>query len=447
MAETVLKTIIQVRRDTAANWETNKTIVPAAGEPCLNLDTGVVVYGNGTDTYETLVAAYEANKAVMANHYEGVKQDGESDNDVIERVLGKLEASAQTDDIFVVKSLISDGKYSYTAFVYNGTAWAAMDGNYNAKNVYFDQNLTFTYQFGKYKPDSSGSVSIPTYDDGMSLYDMLMKTHSEEKNPTVDTPSISFTTGNQSGEVGSKYTIPTATLKVTDVGSYTYGSKDANDKTYSAEDTGVTFAVGDVTITQGATSKSNESALGKNGTLALQATTDGETLFTDTTITYAFSAKADYTESDRVPVTNLGNKVDSLKIKSGSLTGNCSAVMTGWRKMFMGTVTDASAAITSDVIRGLTLVNKQVQTTAQTFTVPVGTAKIIVSAPKGYSIAKVEYFTMSWEEFSGFVQAESVQVADARGGANGLTEYTVYTYTPASAFEADTQFRVTLKKA
>lgn len=447
MAEKVLKTVIQVRRDTSAKWEENKNVVPAAGEPCLNLDTGVVVYGNGTDTYETLIAAYESNKAVLANHYEGVKQNGESDNDVIDRVLSQLEATAQTDDIFVVKSQISDGKYSYTAFVYNGTTWAAMDGNYNAKNVYFDQNLMFTYQFGKYKPDSTGSVTIPTYDEGLSLYDMLMKSHSEEKNPTVDTPSISFTTNDQSGEVGSEYTLPSATLKVTDVGSYTYGSKDADDNEYSAADTGVTFATGDVVLTQGENTKSNESAMVKNSTLVLSATSANETLFTDAVIKYNFNATAAYTESDRIPVTNLGNKVDSLKIKSGSLNGSCVATMTGWRKMFMGTVTNAATEITSDVIRGLTLVNKQVQAAAHTFTVPVGAAKIIVAAPTGYTISKVEYFTMSWEEFAGFVQADPVDVADARGGANGLKEYNVYTYTPASAFEADTQFRVTLKKA
>lgn len=61
--------------------------------------------------------------------------EGETDNDVITRVLDG--ATPKKDDIFVVKTLISGDKYSYTAYVYNGSAWAAMDGNYNAESVYF----------------------------------------------------------------------------------------------------------------------------------------------------------------------------------------------------------------------------------------------------------------------------------------------------------------------
>ena len=40
MADQILKTVIQVRRDTHTNWVQNKDVVPAAGEPCLDLDTG-----------------------------------------------------------------------------------------------------------------------------------------------------------------------------------------------------------------------------------------------------------------------------------------------------------------------------------------------------------------------------------------------------------------------
>lgn len=50
MAEKLFKTRIQVRRDTTANWLLNKDVIPAEGEPCLDLDTGLVKYGNGTDT-------------------------------------------------------------------------------------------------------------------------------------------------------------------------------------------------------------------------------------------------------------------------------------------------------------------------------------------------------------------------------------------------------------
>lgn len=54
MATKVIKTIIQIRRDTTENWLLNKDVVPAAGEPCLDIDKGYVRYGDGVTTYENL---------------------------------------------------------------------------------------------------------------------------------------------------------------------------------------------------------------------------------------------------------------------------------------------------------------------------------------------------------------------------------------------------------
>ena len=54
MATKIIKTIIQFRRDTAANWETNKTVVPAAGEPCYDLDNKTLRIGDGTTEYGNL---------------------------------------------------------------------------------------------------------------------------------------------------------------------------------------------------------------------------------------------------------------------------------------------------------------------------------------------------------------------------------------------------------
>lgn len=51
---TVIKTKIQFRRDTTANWLLNKDVVPAAGEPCFDLDAKTLKIGDGTTTYEKL---------------------------------------------------------------------------------------------------------------------------------------------------------------------------------------------------------------------------------------------------------------------------------------------------------------------------------------------------------------------------------------------------------
>lgn len=54
MASKIIRTTIQFRRDTAANWELNNTVIPAAGEPCYDLDNKTLRIGDGTTTYENL---------------------------------------------------------------------------------------------------------------------------------------------------------------------------------------------------------------------------------------------------------------------------------------------------------------------------------------------------------------------------------------------------------
>ena len=49
---------------------------------------------------------------------------------------------------------------------------------------------------------------------------------------------------------------------------------------------------------------------------------------------------------------------------------------------------------------------------------------------------------MAWEPVGGFSKLDNIQVADARGGTNGLKDYTVYVYAPASAYATETKYRV-----
>lgn len=49
-----IKTIFQFKRSTTKEWELNKEYVPAAGEPCFDLDLGTLKIGNGETTYENL---------------------------------------------------------------------------------------------------------------------------------------------------------------------------------------------------------------------------------------------------------------------------------------------------------------------------------------------------------------------------------------------------------
>lgn len=54
MATQTIKTVFQIRRDTTANWELYKDIVPAAGEPCYDLDRHTLRIGDGVKAYNDL---------------------------------------------------------------------------------------------------------------------------------------------------------------------------------------------------------------------------------------------------------------------------------------------------------------------------------------------------------------------------------------------------------
>ena len=54
MANKTIKTIFQFRRDIASNWELNKTVVPAAGEPCYDITNKTLRIGDGTTQYMNL---------------------------------------------------------------------------------------------------------------------------------------------------------------------------------------------------------------------------------------------------------------------------------------------------------------------------------------------------------------------------------------------------------
>jgi hypothetical protein len=76
MATTVIKTQIQFRRDTTENWYLNRHIVPAAGEPCFDIELGTLRIGDGVKSYEELDVIGGANIEVAADGASIVLEDG-----------------------------------------------------------------------------------------------------------------------------------------------------------------------------------------------------------------------------------------------------------------------------------------------------------------------------------------------------------------------------------
>ena len=410
MADKVLKTVIQVRRDTAANWELNKATVPAAGEPCFETDTGVLKMGDGVTAYESL-PAIGAGAASSATHYEGVREGEEADDAVIERVLDG--ASPNKDDIFVIKTLISGENYSYKAYVYNGTAWAAMDGNYNAESVYFDEDLVTTSAIGNITL-TNGQATIPS--TGKNLKEVFNAIFVQEKNPTITQPSVNLTFAQAKAyEVGTSVT-PEYSASL-NAGSYQYGPA-----------TGVTATAWEITDTAG------HSAATASGSF------DAVVVADDTN--YTITAKATHTEG-AVPKTNVGNDYAAGKIASGTKTKTSSAI-TGFRNSFYGTVT-AKDTVTSAIVRGLSGKSGKALTNGATFNVsiPVGALRVIIAYPATLrDVTSIQDVNGMSAEIKPSFAKSTVQVE----GANGATaiDYKVYTLDYANANDAANTYKVTI---
>lgn len=402
--------------------------------------------------------------------------NGANHNDSIATVVG--DAVLQNGDIAIVKELIASGKRQYVAYVYND-GWKAMDGNYNAENVYFDEDITITQTVGNITA-TNGSGTIPAAGKNLKqIFEALWT--KEDLNLSIDTPSVSFSlsnSGSASGEVGSAITLPSATVKITDIGSYEYGSKAEDGTTYDKAVTGITFnnlraAFGATASTATKYEENTTGGLGVNTSVTYTAdTTDvPEPLFLDTAKSYTFSYSAGYTaSSDRKPVTNLGNFIDSSgkattvyadgtkAITAGTLASSATWTATGYRKWFWGYMATEDALadptkITSAQIRALQkskASSMDSYTQSSPWVVPAGTKQIFIAIPKGKQTKKltINNWSSLGSEVANTKMTTTIDVADARGTnadgtLNGATAYDIWYVNLDSGFGSDAKLALT----
>lgn len=390
----ILNTRIQVLNDTAANLEAKKTAVPLAGEIIYDQTSHKMKVGDGTSTLETLkfVGGDEAQ------NFEAVPTEGQSDIEAITAAVGSTEVHA--GDTAIVKRTITGDKISYTAYVYDG-AWKAMDGNYNAKNVYFDKDLTFTANIGVKTVPASGSGTIAAL--GKNVEEVFASILAEEKNPTKSNPAVSLNAGGLGTyEIGTKKNLTyTASLSA---GSYQYGPA-----------TGIAAQSWNVKCT--GIDEAKATATGTFENVIAEATPK------------KITATATYGEGS-IPVTNLGNPYPAGKITAGSASKDSDSLV-GVRHMFYGVVKSADFELNSANIRSLKH-ETATKKTIGTFTAGEGAVKVIVACPAGHNVTKVTLpSAMGADATADFVkQAGTVAVE----GAEGYTSapYTIWVFEPAS---------------
>lgn len=349
MAE--LNTIITLRQGTTAEWESSDVVLKSGEMGLEYREDGSVKIKAGDDEHLWGDLSYIGSDVKSANVFQ--VELGENDTDDIAAIEAKVAAEGaekQNGDVAIVKSTFADGKVSYTSYVYDieldvesedsSKGWSAMDGNYSATNVFLKNKIELAGSFDKVGNYNKGK----TINAGTSLESLLSGMLQQELYPTAnDVPNAEITiSGTTSGEVGTNYSAPVATLKITDVGSYEYGDKAS----------GITFAIGSVKVAEGAdpaTSSNvvtNSAVMSKDSTIKVTATAGG--MYSDTSKTYTFSGSASY-EAGKVPVTNLGNAYADAQIPAGDVSiADKTITYSGYRKAFAGGSTVAtldSAAI------------------------------------------------------------------------------------------------------
>ena len=162
----------------------------------------------------------------------------------------------------------------------------------------------------------------------------------------------------------------------------------------------------------------------------------------DETIT--FTASAEYGDAP-VKQNNLGQ--DSTENWfAGSTVDSTSYSIVGKRNLFYGTGVGAVPTISSDMVRGL-VNTKLAPSQGYSFNINVAVGQQYIAFAYPATLRDVNNVTYVEANDSGMASSftkTTVDVADARGGENGLKSYKVYTYAMAVPAAAGMTFKVTI---
>lgn len=419
--EKQIRTTLILRNDTSANWAAS-SLVLKKGEVGFDTDLHIFKVGDGTKIWSQIEPYFVDFAAVEEAINDATKNLHTTDVYQKEIALGGDKAAALAEitspvkgDIAIIKEALQGGKYQYTAYVRGETNWEAMDGNYDAGNVYFKDDITATTAFGIYAPDASGSVVLPA--SGKSVEEFLKGALAEANNtPKVTQPSVSISlTGAGAKEVGSEFT-PSYTVSF-NKGSYQYGPDTGITATYEVSDT--------------------DSHTATTATGSFVKFTVGDSTNYKVSVVATHTAGAD-------PKNNLGATEGVVgKIAAGTKRASSNAV-TGYRNSFWGGVNSKEGTPTSAIIRGLAGKQGGAISAGNTGDAQekVGDMRVIIAVPAPRTISSIKDVNgLNAEAFSAFTHI-TVNVE----GANGYEakSYNVYYKDNAAACDKANKWHFTV---
>lgn len=384
-------------------------------------------------TLETLISEIEPllNVAASTQIFQGELQvttndDGSIVKETQEAALVRLpgeNAVLNKGDIAIIKDPIADGKYQYTAYVYDGSVWAAMDGNYNADNVYFDEDFVFTKAIGTVTIPSSGSKTVDA--KGKSVKQFFAGLFAAEAESSITKPLISAFSINKAGnyEAGTSLTGITYTATFED-GKYTYGP----------EPTGSTVT--------GWTIKDNA-----GNSIGTAATGELNDYIVPGDSSFYLKATADYSNGDYAK-TNLGNVSTKTRIAAGTTDNKNSNAINGYWQYFYGVLdvsvkNDVATNITSAFIRENLTHGGAYAAGAINLNAHEGAKCLIVACPANKTGITEAIMPSALQSPIPWVEGSPFTVS-VEGATNAVsTNYNVWIYEPAS-IDATETYKITL---
>lgn len=412
MPEKILKARILLRNDETANWLKNQDTVLDKGEAGVeflaNGKTKIKI-GDGIKKWSEL--PYIGGEDIAKTQvFQAEAQAEQDDLTVIATAVG--EAVLQSGDIAIVKRAIAGEKYEYTAYVYNGTVWCAMDGNYNAENVYFSKDLITTSQIGNISLTNGQATIAATGKNLKQVFDTIFV---KEKNPQITQPSVSVSlAGAGAKEVGTKI-VPSYSASF-DAGKYEFGPA-----------TGCSITSWSITDSDG--SAPLNTATGKFSEITVADDTSYKVIATGN-----YSAGA-------IPKTNIGNDYPAGKIVAGNKVKD-SYTITGYRNSFYGTLTE-KGELTSGIIRTLTGKSNKAFNNGAEFSIPlpVRATRVVFAYPATLrDVSSVKDVNGLNAEIKGAFVKSIISVE----GADGFTgiDYKVYITDFAAPLEKANSYTV-----
>lgn len=424
-----LKARIRFATKTVSEWMVEDEII-LKGEPTIAIPDGYVAgesditlfkpifkIGDGEHVWVDLPEVGNSSHSSLVFEKTDVNI---SDSDFLNT---ELPNAAPGTFVVVKSTLVEDNpdteeneeKISQTAYVSKSIqdeegneviVWVALEGNYSADTVYFEDDFLLAGDFdkvGNYKVNTTLEAK------GKSLTDVMSSILTKELEGKITNPSCTITlVGAGSYEVGTVVN-PTYTTTFDD-GAYTYGPNV----------TGVRVTSETATL---------NGVEGMGGSFRSVMVSDGMNIKASLTVNYTEGVLAN---------TNLGNQ-GTVRIAAGSCTASSSAII-GYRNMFYK-VLENDVTLSSDVVRGW---SKQ-RSTASELVLEAN----VVSNPKSVVIVTIDEIdkvlltsAQNSDITSEFKRENDLTVNGASEGT-GMT-YKVYKYQPASLDRSE-KYKITFK--